>query len=797
MEINRREFLKLLGITGTATVAGLGTAHLLLDIPEKVFNRIHTGSLLESWKTSLCTKCSGGCGIRIRLIDNIPVNITGNPDYPINRGAICPLAASGIETIFHPDRIKQPLKQTGSRGSDEWVGISWEEATDILTNRLQQLMINNTMEKLALITDDGYSLSSNLIQKIFKTMGCSNVMYSGYHPSYNLAAGLAHGETISPTYDFTNTDFILNFDFDALDEPLAPVYFNHIYGNSQAKIIHLSSYQSRTAVKSTEWHPIKVGTGGALALGIANVIVRDGTYDSTFIRNHSFGFDDWTDNNGQSHLGFKQFVLSEYSPEKVSDITGLASEIIIDLARQFALSKRGLAIGGGQLSESTNGVYSQYAVYCLNALKGNINKKGGIRFPELSHFPDNGHLELIDNEKNIARAENTFEHLLSKTEAGEDVIDTLFIQQSDPVSMGKRLHRIKRFINNIPFVVYVGSFKNESALQADLILPEPGDLERWNASFSVPTVDFPHFVVQQPVMERVDDTRPFVDTLLKIGKSLNQTMKKKLPWNDELDYIKYFAQAIYNSGNGVIVSEIADYSWVEYLKERGWQPMKHSSFYEFWNLLLENGGWWDPGYDLRETGLLFNNESGKFEFYSSFLENAFQQRLQAPGSHGKVFSELLNELHIEARGDYVYLPHYEKPVSHNINFPVQLIPFWLIGNWDQSGAELRLVQEMSGLHSREYWRLWAELNPETAKLYDIAEDDMIDITTDNRSLTVKVKIRPTVMPDSVVLPLGRFFGNKKENIYELFSEDMDELSGFPSLYSTRVRIRKSTRESQV
>ncbi len=797
MEIGRREFLKLLGITGTAAVTGSWAAHMLLDIPEKVFTRLNTGSLTESWKNSLCTKCSGGCALRVRLIDNIPVNITGNPDYPINRGAICPLAVSGIETLFHPDRIKQPLKRTGPRGSDNWEPISWQEATDIVSGRLRKLLSKGTPEKLALITDDYHSLASVLVQRIFNRFGSPNILFSGYQPTFDLAANLAHGAGVTPTFDFAHADLIMNFDLDVLDEPLSPIYFNQIYGNSNAHIIHLSSYQSRTAVKSSEWHPIKVGTSGALALGMANVIVRDKTYDSTFINKHTFGFEDWTDNEGKSHLGFKQFVLSEYSPEKVADITGLSGETIIDLARQFALSNRAFAIGGGQSSENTNGSYNQYAIYCLNALKGNINQEGGVLFPRQDYFPVSDKSKSSSGHSNMVNAFSTFEHFLAKMEGEEAPIDTLFIQQADPALLGKRLHQTKRFMNNVPYIVYVGSFKNDSALQADLILPEPGELESWNASYAVPTIDFPHFVVQRPTMDRVDDTQQFCEFLLKIGQSIDSNSSENLPWKDFPAFIKSYAKSLYEGGKGVIVSEKVDYSWIEFLKERGWQPMKHSSFFEFWKLLLKNGGWWDPGYELIDIKNLFKNESGKFEFYSSYLNTSFQNVQSNNGSTDQSYSDLLNELHIEARGDYAFLPHYEKAISDNTNYPVQLLPFWLIGNWDQSGAQLGLVQEMSGLYSREYWNLWAELNPQTANIYGIEDGDMIDVITENRALTVKAKLRPTVMPDSVVLPMGRFFATGAENITQLFSEDMDRMSGISSLYSTRVRIRKSSHQKRV
>jgi len=797
LEIGRREFLRLLGITGTAAVAGTWSAHLLLDVPEKVFTRIHSGSLKETWENSMCSRCPGGCGIRVRKIDGIPVKITGNPNYPINRGSVCPLAEAGVEYLFHPDRIKQPMKKIVAKGGDEWVKISWDEALEILTSRLKKIQKDGNPEKLALITSDHNTVSNDLIHHFMTAFGSPNVLNTGYANAFSLPVNFTQGNNQKPAYDFAGADMIINFDLDVLDAPIAPVHFNKIYGSSKAEIVHVSSYRSRTAVKSSAWHPINVGTGAALALGIANVIVRDGTYDKTFINKKTFGFNDWKDSKGLSHIGFKQLVLTEYSPEKVATITGVASEDIIDLARKFAESEKSFAIGGGQSIENTNGSYTQFAIYCLNALKGNLNRAGGVLFPEMDYLPASRHQLMDQAPDGFLEGSVTLENVLNENKDHSENIDTLILHRSNLLLSGNQVFNARKLLKQVPFVVAINSFMNESTAEADLILPEPSNLESWDASLLVQTVDFPHFGVQKPVIQPIDDTRQFSDVLLSVGKSLNPDMAKKLPWKDFPAFIKTYAQSIYNTGSGAIVSESVDYSWVKFLKERGWQPAKYSSFNEFWNLLLEEGGWWNPGYSLKKNKFVYKNKSGKFEFFSSFLANKYQDNTSSGGTSNSELSILLNDLKIEARGDYVYLPHFEKPGENTNNYPVQLMTFWTFGNWDQSGAKLGLVQEMAGLVSREYWNPWAEINPQTAGELGIIEDEFVDIITNNRSITVRAKLRPTVMPDSVVVPLGKFFGSHASNVRELLSPEMDLLSGIGSMNSTKVRIRKSNHRNQV
>ncbi|MCK5330630.1 MAG: molybdopterin-dependent oxidoreductase, partial [Candidatus Marinimicrobia bacterium] len=323
MEIDRRAFLKLLGITTGATTAGIWSARSLLSIPDEIYQRAFDGDHIETWKNSICSFCPGGCGIRVRLIDDIPVRILGNSKYPLNQGAVCPLAESGIEYLFHPDRIKTPLKRVGKRGANNWEDISWEEAIDLVTARLQKLISNNSIDHFVVIGHEYNDLSTDFINLFMDAVGSPNYLKSSAADIFALPAFLSQGWDQAPAFDLAHADFILNFGADLLDEEISPVYFNKIYGSSKSKIVHISSYQSRTAVASSHWFPINAGFGGALALGIANVIIRDGTYNDEFIRKSAFGFEDWTDSKGNRIKGFKRLVLEDYSPAKVAAMTGM------------------------------------------------------------------------------------------------------------------------------------------------------------------------------------------------------------------------------------------------------------------------------------------------------------------------------------------------------------------------------------------------------------------------------------------------------------------------------------------
>ena len=91
-----------------------------------------------------------------------------------------------------------------------------------------------------------------------------------------------------------------------------------------AKLVYLDPRFTKTAAKATEWIPIRPGTYGALALGIANVIINSQLYNADFVRDFTFGFEDFTDVEGVKHQGFKSMVLESYTLERVSSITGIS-----------------------------------------------------------------------------------------------------------------------------------------------------------------------------------------------------------------------------------------------------------------------------------------------------------------------------------------------------------------------------------------------------------------------------------------------------------------------------------------
>jgi anaerobic selenocysteine-containing dehydrogenase len=298
------------------------------------------------------------------------------------------------------------------------------------------------------------------------------------------------------------------------------------------------------------------------------------------------------------------------------------------------------------------------------------------------------------------------------------------------------------------------------------------------------------------------ETKHFGDFLLEVSKRLGGAIAEALPWEHYESYLKLYAEAVFNTGEGAIVSQSHEYSWTEFLRERGWSEYDYSSFEEFWEVLTEQGAWWSPYDPDSDYKRILKTESGKFEFYSQSFQLEAERLLNHFESEPVEDVNLSRNWKLDAHGDRVFLPHFEAPRyrREHSDFPFHFLAYRRLTNLAGAAGTCSLVQELSGLHSREYWHSWVEINPETARTLDVGEDDYVAITSPVGRLVAKAKLLPTVMPNVVVMPLGlghqisgRYPGL---NPYRIFVEETDLLSGTPSLVSTRVQIQKVEGQSK-
>jgi anaerobic selenocysteine-containing dehydrogenase len=822
VEITRRDFIKLMGgVSGVVAATSFGL-NQMLAVPDILLEKAINGPGIETWASTICRQCPGGCGIQVRLIDGIPVYIKGNPIYPVNQGGMCPLGHGALEQLFNPDRIKEPMRRIGISGSGKWEPISWDDALKSIAEKLSNLREEGKAHQVAFLGYDEQGLMKEFISRFMKSYGSPN--YYQFHSAQGdtVPFQLTHGIPRIPAYDFLNTKFVVSFGANFLEEGYAPVYYTKMYSSlreiskqSRARFIQIESRMSLTAANADRWIPIRPGTYGALALGIAFVLIREELFDSDFVTAHTFGFEDWKDRTGQKHLGFKNMVLNNYYPENVSEITGVKSETILEIGRDLGNTRPALVLGNQGAVDNTNGTFTQMAIHSLNALLGNFESDGGIFFIDEPPF-----IELPYMQENAAAAEGNQQIPIAAfqndtfplnnfsdecftnniLESQPYPITLLFLYKGNPLFQSLNHHNLAEALKKIPMVVSFDSFINETSEYADLILPDHTFLEKWDEVSQIPSVGFTHVGIQQPIVDPFYQTRHTGDVLINLANNIGGAVAASFPFKNYKDEVRFRMESIYKSGEGAIASEGVKSSWLEYLRQRGWHIGRYDSFEEFWELLLENGGWWNPIRKKKNWVEIFKTPSGKFEFYSQTLKEKIDSLVEKKEASGSIqnLESLLNDLNITVRGDMVFLPHHDS-ILYDDDMPLYLTTYQLLTNRDGHGSNLPMMQEMFGYTVRQYWRSWVEIHPQTASNYGISNNDWIWIESAIGTLKAQVRIHPGIMPSVICIPFGlghtsygRYAKGYGINPNSILKNLYDMVSGKPALQATKVNITVAT-----
>ena len=131
--MDRRDFLKLVG-AGAGAAAAAGCSDPVEKLIPYVVQPEEITPGLPVIYASTCQECPSGCGLHVRTREGRPIKLEGNPEHPVNRGALCARGQASIGRTFHPDRYRGP-KLRGADGA--LVETSWEEAAALLASRLE------------------------------------------------------------------------------------------------------------------------------------------------------------------------------------------------------------------------------------------------------------------------------------------------------------------------------------------------------------------------------------------------------------------------------------------------------------------------------------------------------------------------------------------------------------------------------------------------------------------------------------------------------------------------------------
>ena len=477
--LDRRQFIKVTAVTGTtAALASCGNPEnqIVRFIPEDDFV-----PGVAVWKPSICPLCPAGCGVIARVMDGdaevfrngqpgvirmgLVKKLEGNPRDPISQGKLCARGQAAIQVTYHPDRIANPLKRSGPRGSGQYQDVSWDEALSELVTRLDGLATANQQAALAFLTRPRSGQRHELVAQFLSRFGAPPpVVYELFSDDVLRRANrLSFNQEQLPTIDLARSRYVISFGADFLGTWNSPVAQSAAYGQMRqgrpgvrAKFVQVEARMSQTGANADEWVPARPGTEGVVALGIAHAILaaRSRPADAGKAGGPIAG-------RASGQIAGWSSGLQDYAPAAVEQRTGVKAAVIERLARQLVENAPAVAIIGGAPLAQTNGLFHALAVNALNELLGSVGVDGGLRFTPRLNVTTGARRSLSDI---LAPSAN---------------VQALLIDDANPVYAAPPGWRVQQALEKIPFIVSFGSFLDETSVHADLILPDHSFLESW------------------------------------------------------------------------------------------------------------------------------------------------------------------------------------------------------------------------------------------------------------------------------------------------------------------------------
>jgi anaerobic selenocysteine-containing dehydrogenase len=729
-KLSRRDFIKF-GAAAVAAGAGLGALQPGQDLAAG-----QAAAAEETIVKTTCALCPSGCGLDVRVVNGKAVKVEGNPLHPLNQGVCCLKGQTSLEVLYSPERIQRPRIQTGARGSGDWKEISWDEALGMVAEKLTTLRESGNAHALALMHGELRGQMRQVVNRFMRAYGSPNVISreSLGEGAARLALWLSQGVNALPVYDINNSNYVLTFGGNLLESSrnvigyLGAMAFMRRGRPQRGKLVAVHPRLSLTGIKADEWVPIRPGTYGALALGMANVIINSNLYNEDFVRDFTFGFEDFEDADGTLHKGFKSLLLETYTLERVSAITGVSTDKIARIAGEFAANHPAVAVlptEAGELS-SGNALYTALAVHALNALVGSIDTKGGVilqRFPNLADWPAYS-LDAVarkgESKERLDGAGTQFPLALSAYQNVPERIlaekpypvEALFLLNANPVYDLPNGGRSLEALLKVPFVVSFASTLDESAAYADLILPASTFLEVWGDDYLEGT-GYAGVSLRRPAVEPVHDTRDPGDVLLELAGRLGGVVADAFPWATYKD---------------LVMDRLSVLDWEKLQANGNWSELV------YFNAAPGSPAW----HDVVGRDRLNSPKDGRFDFFSREL-----------------FALLGSD------SAHACLPHFEIPptladsAADALEYPFLLVAQPLLTQSQQWQGIVPTLQESYGLQGHVKWDSWVEVSQKAAEALHLEDGERVWVESPLDRVQATVRVYAGIWPNAVFLPPGQ------------------------------------------
>jgi anaerobic selenocysteine-containing dehydrogenase len=748
--------------------------------------------------------CHGGCGVLVHVKDNKVIKVEGDPDHPWNQGRLCSRCLSMTQYMYHPDRLKTPLKRVGKKGEGKFAPISWDEAFDLIEEKMKKIREDHGPESVIFHQGTGRDIGG-WISMLAYAYGSPNWMFglsgiSCYTPRLMMMS-ITQGDFAvvdasqwhekrydDPKYKIPETVTIWGQNLPAT---CPDGFFGHWYVDLMKRGTQLMVIDPRCtwiASRAKLWLQLRPGTDAALALGFIHVILKENLWDQAFVEKwtnapflvmekddkpallreshiksggsgdnfvvHDAASGDFVvwDSKDQSYkktdttpslTGAFSVTLADgslatvktvwtryqenaavYTPEKVSEITWVPADKIVQGARMYAKSAPSALHWGLPIDTIPSTIPTSQAINHLWCMTGNLDVPGGnaiARYAcDVVTYPYHSGGAILSLPEEVAkkrigmndygpikdfRAWAQPDKVLEQIFSGDPyAIKGMWIQTANPIACtGMEPGKWRDAIKKLDFTVCVDLFMTPTAMLCDVILPAASFLEKDSLKA--------WWVPLQAIKKTVAVGECKSD--IEINLELSKRFMKDFPYESVHDLFDSLL-----ASSGMTYKDLQEKTWI--MPPDG-HPSKPYSRHEK-GLLRPDG---KPG---------FRTPSGKVELYSSWLE----------------------------KWELAPMPYHEEPPYSPVSTPDLFKKYPLI---------LCTGRRMGPFFHSEHRQIpWLreqqkepvlEIHPDTAEKLGIHNGEKVCVENWLGKITVTALTTPIIHPDVVMAEHGWWFPEKE------------------------------------
>ncbi|HBO37111.1 MAG TPA: dimethyl sulfoxide reductase subunit A [Pasteurellaceae bacterium] len=761
-EVNRRRLLKA-GSIGAAAVA------LDLSLPFRASAAEKTPPVQETEEKVIWSACTVNCGsrcpLRMHVKDNqiiyVETDNTGTDTYNLDHQIrACLRGRSMRRRVYHPDRLKYPMKRVGKRGEGKFKRISWDEALTEIAASLKKNIAAYGNESIYLNYGTGtlggtvtrsWPPGTTLLARFMNCIGGYLNHYGDYSTAqiavalnYTYGGGWVRGNGMA---DIENTKLVVLFGNNPAETRMSggglTYCIEQARERSNARMIIIDPRYNDTGVgREDEWIPIRPGTDAALVSALSYVLITENMVDQAFLDKYCVGYDEKTLPEGAPSNGhYKAYILGQgedgiaKTPQWAANITGIPVARIIKLAREIGQAKPAYISQGWGPQRRSNGELISRAIAMLPILTGNVGISGGntgaressysvpfVRMPTLTNPVKASIPVFLWTDAIIRGPEMTatkdgirgVEKLPSPIKVIWNYASNCLINQHSQIN---RTHEILQDESQCELIITIDNHMTSTAKYSDILLPDCTTSEQMDFCLDAHLTNMSYVIFADQAVTPSFECKNIYDILSDLA--------------DKLDVKEKFTEGRTQE------------QWLRHIYEQSRAALPELPTFD----------------EFRAQGIFKKvDPKGFFIVFKDFRDDPEKNPLKTPSGKIEIYSSRLAEIAKTwelNQGDVIHpLPvhansfeHYGDPLMEK--YPLQLSGFHCKARTHSTYGNIEVIK---AANPQELW-----INPIDAEPRKIKSGDMLRIFNDRGEVRIHAKVTPRIIPGVVALSEGAWY----------------------------------------